>query len=40
LVALPPEDARQLLEALHTFAPWSAIVGRVIEQQDVSIIFE
>ena len=40
LVALPPEDARQLLEALRPFAPWSAIVGRVIEQQDVSIIFE
>lgn len=40
LVALPPEDARELMEALRPFAPWSAIVGRVIEQQDVSIIFE
>ena len=40
LVALPLEDARQLLDALRPFAPWSAIVGRVIEQQDVSIIFE
>ena len=40
LVALPPEDAEPLLEALHPFAPWSCIVGRVIEQQDVSLIFE
>lgn len=40
LVALPPEDARDLLEKLRPFAPWSCIVGRVIEQQDVSIIFE
>ena len=40
LVALPPEDARALVEALKSFAPWSCIVGRVIEQQDVSIIFE
>lgn len=40
LVALPPEDARALVEALRPFAPWSCIVGRVIEQQDVSIIFE
>ena len=40
LVALPPEDAAQLLEKLKPFAPWSCIVGRVIEQQDVSIIFE
>ena len=40
LVALPPEDAEILLEKLRPFAPWSCIVGRVIEQQDVSIIFE
>ncbi len=40
LVALPPEDARELLEKLQPFAPWSAIVGRVTEKQDVSIIFE
>ncbi len=40
LVALPPEDARELLEKLRPFAPWSAIVGRVTEKQDVSIIFE
>ena len=40
LVALPPEDAEKLVEKLKPFAPWSCIVGRVIEQQDVSIIFE
>ena len=40
LVALPPEDARDLLERLTAFAPWSAIVGRVIPRQDVSLIFE
>ena len=40
LVALPPEDAEGLLEKLRPFAPWSCIVGRVIEQQDVSLIFE
>ena len=40
LVALPPEDAEKLVAELKPFAPWSCIVGRVIEQQDVSIIFE
>ena len=40
LVSLPPEDAAGLLERLMVFAPWSTIVGRVIEQQDVSLIFE
>ncbi len=40
LVALPPEDAEKLVEKLKPFAPWSCIVGRVIQQQDVSIIFE
>ena len=40
LVSLPPEDAAGLLERLKVFAPWSTIVGRVIEQQDVSLIFE
>ena len=40
LVALPPEDAQALLEQLRVFAPWSCVVGRVIEKTDVSIIFE
>ncbi len=40
LVALPQQDAQELLEKLQPFAPWSAIVGRVTEKQDVSIIFE
>ena len=40
LVALPPADAEDLLRALQTFAPWSRIVGRVIEKTDVSLIFE
>ena len=40
LAALPPEEARVLLEKLRPFAPWSRVVGRVIEQQEVSIVFE
>lgn len=40
LAALPPEEARQLLNALRPFAPWSRIVGRVVERQDVCLIFE
>ena len=40
LVALPPADAEDLLRQLQTFAPWSCVVGRVIEKTDVSIIFE
>ncbi len=39
LVALPPEDAEALVAELKPFAPWACIVGRVIEQQDVSILF-
>lgn len=40
LVALPADDAHKLLEALKPFAPWSAIVGRVVDRQDVSILFK
>ena len=40
LVSLPPEDAEKLIEKLKSFAPWSCIVGRVVAQQDVHIIFE
>ncbi len=40
LAALPRADAEELLALLRPFAPWSAIVGRVVEKQDVSIIFE
>ena len=32
LVALPPEQAQILLQRLREFAPWSAIVGTVVEQ--------
>ncbi len=39
LVSLPPRDAQGLLDKLRPFAPWSAVVGRVIPQQDVRIIF-
>ena len=38
LAALPPDDAGRLLEQLRPFAPWSAVVGRVTEKQDVSIL--
>lgn len=40
LAALPPEDARELLEKLSPFAPWCRIVGRVTEKQEVSIVVE
>ena len=39
LAALPPDDAERLLERLRPFAPWSAVVGRVTEKQDVRILF-
>lgn len=39
LAALPPDDAGRLLERLRPFAPWSAVVGRVTEKQDMSILF-
>lgn len=40
LAALPPEDAEELLRRLTPFAPWSRIVGRVVEKQEVSILVE
>lgn len=39
LIALPPEDARDLLDRLAPFAPWSAIVGRVEPPGEKTIVF-
>ena len=40
LVALPRGDAGQLLCELQTFAPWSAIVGEVLEAQTTALEFD
>ena len=40
LVALPRADAAPLLEALRVFAPWSAIVGEVLERQSTALEFD
>ena len=40
LVALPRADAAPLLEALRDFAPWSAIVGEVLERQSTALEFD
>ena len=40
LVSLPHGDAERLLDALHTFAPWSAIVGEVSEPHATALEFD
>ena len=40
LVSLPRENAEELLEKLHTFAPWSAIVGEVLPQDEATLEFD
>ena len=40
LVSLPRADAEELLEKLHAFAPWSAIVGEVLPQGESSLEFD
>ncbi len=40
LVALPRADAEALLQRLHPFAPWSAIVGKVLPYTGASIEVE
>ena len=40
LVSLPRADAKELLENLHTFAPWSAIVGEVLPQGESALEFD
>lgn len=33
LIALPPDDASELIRKLHCFAPWCAVVGKVLPQE-------
>ena len=40
LVSLPRADAEELLEKLHAFAPWSAIVGEVLPQGESALEFD
>lgn len=40
LVALPRPEAEALLRKLQDFAPWSAIVGEVLERQEAEILFD
>lgn len=40
LIALPRGDAEQLLDELRTFAPWSAIVGEVLEPRATALEFD
>jgi selenide,water dikinase len=40
LVALPQADAEQLLQKLQPFAPWSAIVGKVLPDTGAAIEVE
>ena len=40
LVSIPRADAEELLEKLHAFAPWSAIVGEVLPQGESALEFD
>ncbi len=40
LVSLPRANAEELLEKLHAFAPWSAIVGEVLPQGESALEFD
>ena len=40
LVSLPRADAEELLEKLHAFTPWSAIVGEVLPQGESALEFD
>lgn len=37
LIALPPDEAEALLAKLHTSAPWSAVIGRVLPEEDKAL---
>ena len=40
LVALPREQAEKLLGLLRPFAPWSAIVGEVLDRKATELEFD
>ena len=40
LAALPLREAEALLERLHAFAPWSAIVGEVLPRRSTALEFD
>ena len=40
LVSIPRADAEELLEKLHAFAPWSAIVGEVLPGGESALEFD
>lgn len=40
LLALPREKAAQLLEKLRAFAPWSAVIGEVLEERKTALEFD
>ena len=40
LVAMPPEKAHAVVDMLKDEFPWVAIVGEVIEKQDVEVILK